>query len=50
MQDGGPPEGTASALGAHTGADGYPGNTNAWYSEGVMYPGGNDRISSVRNT
>ncbi|WP_105968828.1 hypothetical protein [Streptomyces geranii] len=31
------------------GAYWYPGNTNAWYSEGVLYSGWNDRISSVKN-
>ena len=39
-------------LAEHTRGEGYwyPGNTNAWYSEGVMYSGWNDRISSIYNT
>ncbi|MCX4760444.1 hypothetical protein OG562_05555 [Streptomyces sp. NBC_01275] len=49
---GGPPACTGFALLAR--ADGvgywYPGNTNAWYSEGVMPSAWNDRISSVYNT
>ncbi|PKV82826.1 hypothetical protein [Streptomyces sp. TLI_146] len=38
-------------LAEHIGGQGYwyPGNTNAWYSEGVLYQGWNDRISSIYN-